>query len=74
MNSQRCELASASSKESEAVPSVSGVSEVAACPQSSIADDPALPSPMPLPPPVSNSSCLFPQCQPLCASSSTVLL
>ena len=54
---------------------MTGVSEGAVYPQSSIADDPsALPSPMPLPPPVSNSSCLFPQCQPLCASCCTVLL
>ena len=45
MNSQRCELATRSSEDSEAVPSMSGVSEVAACPQSPIADDPsALPS------------------------------
>ena len=30
--------------------------------------------PPPLPPPVSNSSCLFTRCQPLCASCCTVLL
>ena len=46
-------------KEPEAVPSVSCVSEIAACSLSPIADNPsALPSPPCLPPPVSNSSCL----------------
>ncbi|XP_059778263.1 tigger transposable element-derived protein 1-like [Balaenoptera ricei] len=64
-----------SSKEPEPVPSGSGVSEIAACPPSPIADDPsALSSPPPLPPPVSNSSCLFTRCQPLDASCCTVLL
>ena len=43
---QRCERASCSSKEPEPVPSMSGVSEIAACSLSHIADDPsALPSP-----------------------------
>ena len=43
---QRCERASGSSKEPEPVPSTSGMSEIAACPPSPVADDPsALPSP-----------------------------
>ncbi|KAJ8792345.1 hypothetical protein J1605_019901 [Eschrichtius robustus] len=64
-----------SSKEPEPVPSGSGVSEIAACSPSPIAEDPsALPSPPPRPPPVSNSSCLFTRCQPLDASCCTVLL
>ena len=64
-----------SSKEPEPVPSTSGMSETAACPPSPVADDPsALPSPTVLPPPVSNSSCLFTQCQPLYANCCTVLL
>ena len=47
-NFQRCEHASCSSKEPEPVSSASGVSEIAACPPSPIADDPsALPSPTP---------------------------
>ena len=51
------------------------MSESAACRVSSIADDPSdLLSPPPLPPPVSNSSCLLTQCQPLCASCYTILL
>ena len=42
-NFQRCECASGSSKEPEPVP---GMSEIATCPPSPIADDPsALPSP-----------------------------
>ena len=59
-----------SSKEPELVPSTSGVSEIAACPPSPIADNPsALPCPTPsLTPPISNSSCLFTLCQPLYAS------
>ena len=49
-----------SSKEPEPVPSTSGVSEIAACSPSPIADDPsALHLPPCLPPPVSNSSCMF---------------
>ena len=63
------------------VPSTSGVSEIAACPPSPITDGPsALPSAHPstlpptLPPAVSNSSCLFTQCQPLSVSCGTVLL
>ena len=52
-----------SSKEPEPVPSTSGLSEIAVCPPSPIADNPlASPSPPPLPPPVSNYSCLFIQC------------
>ena len=58
-----------SSKESETVPSVSGLSEIASCPPSPIVDDHSA-----LPPPVSNSSCLFTQCQPLYANCCTVLL
>ena len=51
---------------------MSGASETAACPPSPVADDPsALRLPLPLPPPVSNCSCLFTRCQPLYA---TVLL
>ena len=54
---------------------MSGMSAVAACPQSSIGNDPlALPSPTSLPPPVSNSSCLFTQCHPLYASYCTGVL
>ena len=45
-NFQRCKRASDSSKEPEPVPSMSGVSEIAACPQSPTADNPSgLPSP-----------------------------
>ena len=52
----------------EPVPSTSGMSEIAACLSSPIADDPsALPSP-------TSSSCLFTRCQPLYASCYTVLL
>ena len=66
-----CEL----SKMRTCIPSTSGVSEIAACPSSPIADDPsALPSPTSSPPPVSNSSCLFTRCQALYASRYTVLL
>ena len=72
VNFQRCERASGSSKEPEPVPSASGLSEIAACPPPPIADNP---STLPLlPPPVSNSSCLFMQWQPLHASCCTVLL
>ena len=56
-NSQRCERASGSSKESEPVPSTPGVSEIAACPPSPVADNPsALPSPTSSP---SSSQYLF---------------
>ena len=49
-----------SSKEPEPVPSTSGVSAIVTCPPSPIADDPsALHLPPPLPPSVSNSSCLL---------------
>ena len=49
-----------SNKEPEPAPSVSGMSETAACPPAPIADDPPAPHlPSPLPPPVSNSSCQF---------------
>ena len=57
-NFQRREHASGSSKELEAMPSVSGMSDIVACPLSLIADDPsALPSPV-------SSSWLFTRCQP----------
>ena len=63
------------SKMQMCVPSMPGMSEIAACSLSPIADDPsALPSPPPLPPPVSNSSCPFNRYQPLYASCWTVLL
>ena len=69
------------SKMQTCIPSVSGVSEIAACPPSPIADGPlALPSAHPstltppLPPAVSNASCLFTWCQSLCARYCTVLL
>ena len=46
VNFQRCERASGSSKEPEPLPSMSGVSDTAACPPSPIADNPsAVPSP-----------------------------
>ena len=48
---QRWELASDSRKEPEPVPSTSGMSEIAACPASPIADDPSS-----LPPPSSSPS------------------
>ena len=48
------------------VPSTSGVSEIVACSPSPIADDPQLYHLPPLlPPPVSNSSCLFTRWQPV---------
>ena len=60
-----CEL----SKMCTSVPLMSGLSETAACPPSPMADEPpTLPPLSPLPPPVSNSSWLFIQCQPLNAS------
>ena len=75
VNFQRCKCASGSSKEPEPVPSMSGVSEIAACPLSPIVmilQLYHLPPPLPLP--VSNSSCLFTRCQPPYASCCTVLL
>ena len=64
-----------SSKEPEPLPSASGMSEIEAYPPSPIANDLQLYHlPPPLPPPVSNSSCLFTRCQPLYASCCTVLL
>ena len=45
VNFERCKYVSGSSKEPEPVPSMSGMSKIAACPLSPIADDPkALPS------------------------------
>ena len=62
-------------KEPDLAPSLSDASEIAACPPSPVADDPsALPSPTPLPPPVSKSSRLFTGCQLLYARYCTVLL
>ena len=71
-NFQRGKHASGPTKEPEPVPSTSGVSEIALrlllltilqlCHV-----------PPPLPPPGSNSSCLFTRCQPLYASCCTVL-
>ena len=64
-----------SSKEPEPVPSTSCVSEIAACPRLlllMILQPYHLPPP--LPPPVSNSSCLFTRCQPPYARCCTVLL
>ena len=53
---------------------MAGVSEIAACLPFPVTDNPSsLPSLTPLPPPVSNPSCLFTQCQPLYASCCTVL-
>ena len=64
-----------SSKEPEPVPSTSGVSEIAACPHLLLLTILQLYHlPPPLPPPVSNSSCLFTWCQPLDASCCTVPL
>ena len=54
---------------------VSGMSEIAACPPSPIANNPsALPSPTFSPSSISNSSYLFTRCQPLCARCGTFLL
>ena len=64
-----------SSKKPEPVPSMSGMNETAACPPSPIVDNPStLPFLSPLPPPVSNFSCLFTQCQPLYTKCCIVLL
>ena len=64
-----------SSKEPEPVPSMSAVCEIAACPRLLLLTILQLYRlPPPLPPPVSNSSCLFTRCQPLCASCCTALL
>ena len=55
--------------------STSGMSETAACPPLLLLTKLQLYHlPPPLPPPVSNSSCLFIQCQPLFSSCCTVLL
>ena len=68
----RREQASGSSKGPEPVPSASGQSETAACPLSPAADDPSSPPfPTSASLPVSNSSCLFTRCQPMCASCYT---
>ena len=57
VNFQRCKCASGSSKEPELGPSMSGVSETAACPPSPVADDPSiLHLPPRLPPQASDSS------------------
>ena len=64
-----------SSKEAEPVALMSGVGEIAACPRLLLLTILQLYRlPPPLPPPVSNSSCLFTRCQPLCASCCTALL
>ena len=64
-----------SSKEPEPVPSTSGVSDIAACPPSPIADYPsALPSPISSPPPARNSFCLLTRCQPLYAGCCAIVL
>ena len=74
-NCQRCAHASGSSKEPEQVPSMSGMSETVACPPSPVAEILQLYHLQPpLPPLVSNPSCLFTLCQPLYASCCTVLL
>ena len=63
------------SKEPESVSSGSGMSEIVAYPPSHVVDHPSAHHfPPPLPSPVSNSSCLFIKCQPLCASYCTILL
>ena len=69
VNFERCKHVSGSSKEPGPVPSMSGMSEIAACPLSPIADNPkALPSPASSP---SSSQYLFlpvPSMPLLCAS------
>ena len=63
------------SKETESVSSGSGMSEIVAYTPSHVVDHPSAHHfPPPLPSPVSNSSCLFIRCQPLCASHCTILL
>ena len=57
------------SKVQTCIPSMWGPSEIAACPQTAIGEDPSA-----LPPSVVNSSCLFARCQPLYASCYTLLL
>ena len=58
VNFQRFKCTSGYSKEPELVPSNPGVSEIAACLPTPITDDSlALPSPMPLPPPVKTLAC-----------------
>ena len=64
-----CEL----SKMQTCVPSMSGMSEIALC-LLFLTTLQLYHLPPPLPPPVSNSSCLFTRCQPLYASCCTVLL
>ena len=73
-NFQRCECASSSSEEPEPEPSTSGVSKIAALRLLLLTILQLYHLPPPLPPPVSNSSCLFTRCQPLYASCCTVLL
>ena len=69
VNFQRCEHTSGSNKEPKPMPSMSRVSEIAACPLSPLSNrSSALPPPNPLCPPVSNSCLKFAQCQPLCVS------
>ena len=59
----------------EPVLSTSGMSEIAAYPRSLLLMIPQLYQlPPPLPPPVSNSSCLLTRCQPLCVCCCAVLL
>ena len=75
VNFERCKHVSGSSKEPGPVPSMSGMSEIAACPRSPIADHPkALPSPASSP---SSSQYLFlpvPSMPLLCASCCTTEL
>ena len=69
--SSSCEL----SKMGMCIPSTLGMSEIASCPLSPLADNPSvLCLPPPLPPPVSNLSCLFTQRQPLDTSCCITVL
>ena len=71
---QRCKCAFGPSKESEPMPSASGMSEIAACPPSPTAADPSVrPPPTSPPSSCSNSSFLFTKCQPLYASCTVPL-